>query len=343
MTGFAFQDRLTEPAEAPPPPDFSHLFARDKSANGTRTSRDGSPDAGIAGREVAGNAKNFSAQPNVRDNILTLHFGDPGLDRQLSAAANYNTIVMDTPPGVSVRHWVDDKGYYFWFQNGNDNGAHHYFPAFAKQITVNGKAFDLEAQQLKVNETYAAQAGGFQNYAKNSNAIDFASRLSKLPAQSLDVMEKNLTQSVKNSTNPYFKIYLADIYLAQAMQPVIQQARVSPSVDVNNPRTLNYLNAAIVMLKAAQSDSINNLGGIKKVLPDGITEVPLNQYPQGNVVMPLSPYDIYAAEAQDRQQKHLYQYSFWGGSLHQAHAREVSLTMLRDMIARGALPRFALP
>jgi hypothetical protein len=60
--------------------------------------------------------------------------------------------------------------------------------------------------------------------------------------------------------------------------------------------------------------------------------------PPGNVVMPLDPYEIYSNPRNSG-----YYYGFWGGSLDQARHREVGLTMLRNLISSGALPKIELP
>jgi hypothetical protein len=60
--------------------------------------------------------------------------------------------------------------------------------------------------------------------------------------------------------------------------------------------------------------------------------------PPGNVVMPLDPYEIYTNPRNSG-----YYYGFWGGSLDQARHREVGLTLLRNLISSGALPKIELP
>ena len=185
------------------------------------------------------------------DNVVHLHYGDANIDRTLQNP-NYDTIQIETPPGIQLKNWADQNGYYFWFQNtagGQWDGKKHYYPPFARQICVNGQMFDLEAQRLKCNEDMA-NFGSNRKYFENINqreasdpyqAVAFASRLSNLSGNILASEEANLSQAADNSSNPYFKIYLADVYTAQAMQPLVNQSRETGRIDVANPQTRQRL------------------------------------------------------------------------------------------------------
>ncbi|CAN5424771.1 hypothetical protein BH10CYA1_BH10CYA1_03010 [soil metagenome] len=271
-----------------------------------------------------------TVQNSVRNGTLELKYGDPNMDKLLSQAQNYQTIHIDTPQGVQLKHWVDQNGHFFWFAGGGDNSAKHYYPAFSKAMNVNGQNFDLEAQRLKVDEAFAAsqsaaQGPVFQSFTGRTDAMTYFSRMSGLSVQALGTLEKSLANSVATSNNPYFKIYLADVYTAEAMQPIIQQVMRGGNADLNNPETLRRLDSAIQLLQSAQGDSRSGLSRV-------------NMNPPGNVVMPLDPYGIYS---NPRDTGHYY--GFWGGSLDQARHREVGLTLLRNLISSGALPKIELP
>lgn len=327
------KDGPGQPVKMPGNTDFSSLWTRPDQRNlgtGLRPTTGLDQQQPIYRPTEQQYPYDATVQNNVRNGTLELKYGDPNMDKILSQARNYQTIHIDTPPGVQLKHWVDQNGHFFWLQGGNDNNAKHYYPAFSKAITVNGQTFDLEAQRLKVDEAYAASQGVgqgpvFQSFTGRTDAMTYFSRMSNLSGQALGTLEKSLTESVKTSNNPYFKIYLADVYTAEAMQPIIQQVLRGGTADLNNPDTLRRLDSAIQLLQAAQSDSRSGLSRV-------------NMNPPGNVVMPLDPYEIYSNPRDSR-----YYYGFWGGSLDQARHREVGLTLLRNLISSGALPKIELP
>lgn len=327
------RDKPGQPVQMPGGADFGSLWTRPDQRNLGTGLR---PTTGLDQQQPVYRPTeqqypyDATVQNNVRNGTLELKYGDPNMDKILSQARNYQTIHIDTPPGVQLKHWVDQGGHFFWLQGGNDGNTKHYYPAFSKAMTVNGQTLDLEAQRLKVDEAYAASQGGgqgpvFQSFTGRTDAMTYFSRMSNLSGQALGTLERSLTESVKTSNNPYFKIYLADVYTAEAMQPIVQQVLRGGTADLNNPDTLRRLDSAIQLLQAAQSDSRSGLGRV-------------NMNPPGNVVMPLDPYEIYSNPRDTR-----YYYGFWGGSLDQARHREVGLTLLRNLISSGALPKIELP
>ncbi|HEY9679656.1 MAG TPA: hypothetical protein V6C76_16755 [Drouetiella sp.] len=324
-----------KPGQAQTPPaggDFGNLWTRPDQRNlgggvGPTSGLEHQPTYRPTERQQPYDA---SVQNAVHNGVLELKYGDPNIDKYLSQAKNYQTIHIDTPQGITPKHWVDQNGHFFWFPGGNDNNAKHYYPAFSKAFANNGAVTDLEAQRLKVDEAYASSQGGgqgpvFQSFTGKTDAMNYFGRMSNLSGQALSTLEKSLAHSVETSNNPYFKIYLADVYTAEAMQPIIQQVMRGGTADLNNPDTLRRLDSAIHLLQTAQSDSRSGLNRV-------------NMNPPGNVVMPLDPYEIY-----NHPNNTNYYYGFWGGSLDQARHREVGLTMLRNLISSGALPRIELP
>jgi len=268
--------------------------------------------------------------PNIQNGVLTVRIGDRNIDRDL-ASPNYNTIKIDTPQTMSVQNWADANGYYMWFRredNGQSvDGQKHYYPPNAKQLSVNGQTYDLEAQRLKVNEDIAAAANGgqrvFQNLDKRMTrdplqVVQYAAGIANLGSGVLNAEESALTQSVRTSNNPYFKIYLADVYVAQAMQPIIDQVKTTGHMDVGNPETVRRLDMAINLLNQAVVDS---RGGLSRI----------NANPGGNVTMPMNPYDIYMSQGYTPY------YGFWAGSYDQASCRAATLTTLRNMITTGSV------
>jgi hypothetical protein len=267
---------------------------------------------------------------NIQNGVLSVRVGDRNIDRAL-ARNDYYAIKIDPPPGASVQNWADANGYYMWFRNDANgqslDGQKHYYPPNAKQLVVNGQPYDLEAQRLKVNEDMATAANGgrplFQSLDRRiSNnpwqVVQYATGMASLGAGVLNAEEAALTESVRSSNNPYFKIYLADVYVAQAMQPIMDQVRTTGHMDLTNPQTVGRIDAAIRLLNQASTDSRGGLSRINAEAP-------------GNVTMPLDPYEIYMSNG--------YQplYGFWAGSRDQALCRAATLTTLRNLITSQAL------
>lgn len=280
-----------------------------------------------------GGSRPVDTPPNRPNQTLELRYGDSNMDNLLRTS-RYDTISVQAPAGIEVCHWVDQNGHFFWFKNradgSNADGRRHYYNQQALRILINGQPYDLEAQRLKVNEDFLTREAGavpgsinVQSWTRATNPVTYFAQMSLLSAQALTLAQQSLEDSVRTSTNPYFKIYLADVYVAQAVQPIVEQVLNSGSANLNDPRTLERLDAAIRLLQAVQRDSNGGLA-------------PLNRFPPQNIFTPMDPYRIYT----DRSR---YYYDFWAGSLDQARHREVALTMLRNFIARGALPRIELP
>lgn len=290
------------------------------------------PTGSPATPNAAGQQQESFAQTEanaMRTGVLTLQYGDPDMDQEL-AAGNYQRIVINTPAGVQLKNWEDQNGFFFWFQGGNDSNAKHYYPATAQEMTVNGQTYDLDSERLQVSQEYAAQASGapsgptgftgFQTFSNSTNAITYFERMSQLSASSLSVLQNALASSAYTSKNPYFKIYLADVYTAEAMQPIVSQVMNSGTANLDNPQTLQKIDQAIQLLQAAQQDS--------------------GQYNQsaGSGALPLWPYSMYTTPGNYNS------YGYYAGnSLVQSQYREAALTVLRNLITSHALPQIQLP
>lgn len=274
----------------------------------------------------------FTSQNNqaldspFNNNKLTVYFGDLQLQSLIQNSPDLSTLEINNVPGdVQIRFWADQNGYFFWFQNSPNSTERYYFPSSLKTIDINGQPLNLDIQKLQVNEAMMQTNGGFSNFSNTTNALTYFSRMSKLSQSALSIEDTTLSQSAQNSNNPYFKIYLADVDTALAMQPVINQVMSNGTATLNNPQTLSYINQAISLLQQAQSDSINSLS-------------PYNEVPPQNINMPMDPYGLYMGGSGSP-----YYYGFWGGSLQQARYREVALTFLKGLIQSNALPSLQLP
>jgi hypothetical protein len=284
----------------------------------------------------------------VDHGVLKAQFGDKNLDETL-ARKDYTRIELQVPANVDVQHFVDQNGYYFWLRRTTDgpdgqrkienaDGQRHYYPTNAQEMCVNGsnKAVYLEAQRLQSNEALANKAVAARlkeqgkptdrapvyfedlNRAQATNPLpvaQFASRVADISGAALAVEEKTLSESVQNyPSNPYFKIYLSDIYLAQATKPMIEQIKAGQSVG-DDPQARQRIEMALNLLNDAVTNSRIGLPTLKgnKTLP-------------GNVSAPLSPYDLF------KQNDDASRNAFFSGSFDQATRRTEALTMIKNMI-----------
>lgn len=356
----------TERAEPPAVIDNSEFWVRAQNTQPVGSWRDRSlrtgdlpPTSPFSDRTQPIVVSDRAIPDPVVNGKLTLRYGEADFDRKLAANPNYQQLKIEgIPEGVKVKHYVDAKGYFFWLDGSGEkerirNGdgtfserpARHYYSIQSKEIQMNAEKRDLEATRLKVNEALAAEGGfkGFSNFQKNQqvdfqqpgaqrvngDAMQYFLRMSKVSSNILDIQQKSLEESVKTSDNPYFKIYLADVYTAQAMRPIMDGVlNGGKFIELNNPYTVKKLEDAISLLKAVDTDS---RAGLNRV----------NRTPPGNVVMPMDPYRIYGDNRDPRFPE--YYYGFWGGSYDQAKHREVAVTWMKNMVKNNAFPKIELP
>ncbi len=87
---------------------------------------------------------------------------DQALDAKLGQCTQPTLRILDLPKDVGVGFWKDEKGYYFFFKNGQDRNKPHYIPPVVNKIEVvqNGKSFTQDLAQVKpgVDQAVAAAA-----------------------------------------------------------------------------------------------------------------------------------------------------------------------------------------
>ncbi len=261
----------------------------------------------------------------ITGGVLELRFDDPNFDRKLQSGNRFDTLkITGMPPEMKLRHWVDENGYFFWYQNSTENPPkRHHYPGYLKTIDIDGQRQSVDMQRIQVSDAYMAKLTGtqqgFDSMDRRTDVLTYFKRMSGLSTDALALQEKMLREGAQNSTNPYFRIYLADVLATQAMQPIIRDVTGGGQGNAQNPETVRKLDEALEMLRQAQKLSYDELARG-------------NQYPPGNVSMPLAPYLFYSNP-----------YGFWGGSLYQAQRREVALTFIRGLIQSGALRNIELP
>ncbi|MBZ0188211.1 MAG: hypothetical protein K8F91_18320 [Candidatus Obscuribacterales bacterium] len=275
-------------------------------------------------------------------------------------------VINNLHKDVRISHWADDSGHFFFFKPGSgvastDKGTHYelrdgtkvpkghfYYSPYATKLTVAdqpgapGGTQDLTQQRAAVDTAYQQSTGkphkAYEAYERNyksfaslnrgGDPIGYMRNVAGLGDKALSQQTQMLEELAKTSTNPYVKIYLADMYVAQAMLPIIKPltsgqgfSMNSPDIiRLNNPETIRKLDQAIEVLKSVREDSGSSLEG-------------QNMRTRPNVVLPLSPFA-------SRNNRDGY-YHYWGGSYDQAAHRELQVQTLKNLIR--IMPVLELP
>lgn len=254
-----------------------------------------------------------SARPG-QQGVIELSYNDPNFDRKLWSG-NYTTLrIKDYPQGVRVNSWVDDNGFFFWYNGGNDNRRPHYIPPGLKNIEINGFTQNvddlrIQASMASVRESDRAQMG-FTSLNQLSSPLEFAQRMGSLGAQELQRQEKFLRQAADQSPdNPYFRIYLSDVLLAEAFKPIMDQVNSGQSrIDLNTPYTQQKL--AEAMQESQRAAQVAQRGGNLR-------------YPNMSTMPGLFPFFGWGNPD-----------AYWGGALYQAYQRQVGIMMLQQYTQR---------
>ncbi|MBK9279303.1 MAG: hypothetical protein IPM93_14165 [Candidatus Obscuribacter sp.] len=281
---------------------------------------------------------------------LELSYNDKDFEKKLAYAGkvhgkDFDTLkVTDMPPGTKITPWVNSRGFFFYFNDGTQTPKEfHYLPSNLTRLETK-EMTDLNKLRADVMVAYnndmsktvtdaGSGFGGFMDFSQRTDprrdgaasAFQYFQRMSGLSTNALNSLESNLREGVKTSDSPYLKIWLADVYVGQAMKSVVDQALTGRPVDLKDPAIMRKLDDAISLNKAARMTSDENLGqnGMKR---------------QGNGYLPMMPFNPYW----DARNRNGY-YGFWGGSGDQAAYREAALTTIKAMIESNALPKMQLP
>lgn len=259
--------------------------------------------------------------------VLELEYGEAGFDKSL-AQTDYHTLkIRGLPDNVQLKTWVDNKGYLFWFENGNDKNACHYFPSNLKTVQIdvwNGKQFKpyfKPADELRISAVQGVMAEqrkdqtGYSSFDNKTHPYRYAERMSALADAQLALQEKALREGAEASpTNPYFRIYLADILMAKALKPVLEAVKAGRDAKLDNPETISNIDQALVELGKARVIA-RQYGDIR--VPNTYKQPPL--FPFG-----LNPY-------------YRNPDAYWSGAAYQAFQREAGLTVVRAWIKSGAI------
>lgn len=248
---------------------------------------------------------------------LELSYKDPNFDQKLAQANPATLRINDFPQGVSISSWVDNNGFYFWYRGGTDNRKPHYVPPGLKTIEVNGFAQNVDEMRIQASMAHLQEQDrsriGFSAVNGRTNPLEFAQRMGAIGAQELVNQEKWLRQAADASpNNPYFRIYLSDVLLAQAFKPIVDQlAGGGDRIELNTPVTQQKLNEAFVEADKAAKIA-QQYGGVRNPNVDmmpGLFPFSLNPYNRNP--------DMY-----------------WGGALYQAYQRQVHVRALQQYVQR---------
>jgi hypothetical protein len=280
-------------------------------------------------------------ETRIENKALVLSMSDPQFDTKLAWAANnqakeFDTLkITDVPTTVKVNYWQDPHGLFLWFKDGGDGNKKHYIPENVTYLELPHEKTTTEQLRIETNENYAKHTfndlvdfnRSFNpSYDGGVSSLKYFAGMSGKGSEILDTQEKYLRDAVKDNSNPYFKIYLADVLTAKAIQPIINSALTSEAVKVDNPTTLSRVDEAISLLDAANRDSNGQLGAV-------------GRYPQGNVYAPLMPGVPYWNSSLYPDQF----YGFWAGSYDQSRMRHAALTLMRNHIVNNSFPQLQLP
>jgi hypothetical protein len=258
--------------------------------------------------------------------VLELEYGKPGFAKSL-AQKDYHTLkIKNLPEGVLLKPWLDNGGYFFWFENGNDNKAHHYFPKNLQKIEIEAfvgkhiKPFTKPADELRISALQGTMAqehkNGYGSFQNRTHPYKYGEALSGIADKALDLQEKALREGAEASpNNPYFRIYLADVLFARSIKPIIDGIKAGKDVKLDNPETIKKLDEAIAELKKAQ-EVCRKIGGHTKG-------------PNRDLQQPLMPFGLNPYYSNPD--------AYWGGALYQSAQREAGLTTVRAWIKSGAL------
>jgi hypothetical protein len=247
---------------------------------------------------------------------IELSYNDPQFDQKLWNG-NYSTLrIKDYPQnGVAISSWVDNNGFYMWYKGGADNRKPHYLPPGLKTIEVNNYTQNVDEMRIQASLSSIQEADrakqGFTAVNERTNPLDFAKRMGGLGAEQLAMQEKVLRQAADASpNNPYFRLYLSDVLLAQAFKPIMDQvANGSSRVDLNTPYTQQKLTEAAQ--EAVKGERIaQQYGGVR--------------YPNMTAMPGMFPFYL---------NQHSYNPDlYWSGALYQGYRREAQIKLLQGYI-----------
>jgi hypothetical protein len=254
----------------------------------------------------------------IANDILTLRYGDPELDRKVASCAKVRTLqIHGLPVGVRLAQGVDQKGFYFYFDDGSHDFRRHYHPEGLKEIRVNGQFINIDTERKWLIEAFVARynrnLGGFTNLNNTSHAgsmFSYLCSLSQMPDSKLDFLLKIINAAVAESSDPYLMLYLFDVVVCRILKSLIVRKYKARPVTVDQSEILIVIENAIKLLGTVITDCRAELAKV------GISAHSEQFMPMASASLRMNPV------------------AFWCGAYYQAERRQLlmleSLSRFRD-------------
>jgi hypothetical protein len=271
--------------------------------------------------------------------LIALNYSDTTFDAKLAMNKERILRLNGVPNGVVVKYWADESGFFMYFQNGNDAEAPHYISGSSRLLSINGgPLINLDDKRVRVSNMTIIQdlkqtqhlpesmsAFGYGSVTKDGAASDVKAyyiRLSRLSWTSLDFQERLLGSAASDSSNPYIRMSLADIYAAKALKVAVDALIIQNTSNFDDPTILPNLQKAYDLNESTKSLVLSPLKDL------GIM-------PQMNTVLPWAPFDV--------DPRGRYGNGFFLGAYDQAYARNAALKALINKIRLGGKPELEIP
>jgi hypothetical protein len=191
----------------------------------------------------------------AKGGVLNLDFQDPKFSETLNTVNNYlpgdagysRIVIANVPDGVTLGYGLDEKGPYFKFSNDPNQVHHSYLPS-AKHLIVNYKDDqDLAQICFSSSDDFAHNIGGVEQ------APNYFYKMTSMDQNLLQQLDDNLSGAQKQSNNPYFRIYQADVKAAEILKPLIDAEKNNePIRGLITYDVIDKINKVMPLLKAGQ-------------------------------------------------------------------------------------------
>lgn len=252
---------------------------------------------------------------------LVLRYGDPEFDRKIGSAGKIDTLcVHGLPQGVRMRQGMDERGFYFWFEDGFEQLGRYFHPSGLREIKINGQSLDIDLEKLWLIDSFIVRYNKHQASFASLNSeshirelFSYFCRLSRMSTSKLEHLSMVLCNATDQSDNPYFRIYLADVLMASCLRTLIESRFRVRRASLDEESVTRVFESALALLLSAQTNCKEELGK-------------LGETPDCNQIMPL-------AAASQR----LNASAFWSGAYYQATRRAALLTAQAEDITGGKM------
>jgi hypothetical protein len=216
-------------------------------------------------------------EPKVINDCLTVRYGDQELERRLYSAGKLKTLTINgIPVGIRLTQGVDQRGFYFYFDDGSSDFRRYYHPKGLREIRINSQFINVDIERKWLIEAYVARynrsLGSFMsvNHSSNSGALlSYFCTLSQMTESKLDFLLLVLNKAVNESNDPYFRLYLFDVVMSRVMRSLIVRRFKTRLVTIDQSETISVVEAAVDLLHTVISDSKDNLRNLTQTFdPD---------------------------------------------------------------------------